>query len=79
MLCKYRHIFGVEGQGVHSVRILNIAVIDLLATLLVGALISHYFKFNLYLTWGVLLLLGILVHRLFCVNTTINKNIFGSV
>lgn len=79
MLCKYRHILGVEGEGVHSIRILNIAVFDLLATLLVGVLIAHYFKFNLYLTWAVLILIGILVHRLFCVNSTINKSIFGIV
>lgn len=50
MLCKYRHIFGVEGTGVHSIRILNLAVVDLLATLLVGALIAYYLKVNLYLT-----------------------------
>lgn len=79
MLCDYRHIFGVEGQGAHSIRILNIAVVDLLATLLVGALIAYYFKFNLYLTWLVLLIVGILVHRLFCVNSTINMLIFGKV
>jgi len=79
MLCDYRHIFGVEGTGVHSIRILNIAVVDLLATLLVGALIAYYIETNLYLTWLVLLILGILVHRLFCVNSTINTFIFGKV
>jgi fatty-acid desaturase len=79
MLCKYRHIFGVEEKGAHSIRILNIAVVDLLATLLVGALISYYFKVNLYLIWLILLVVGILVHRLFCVNSTINKFIFGKV
>jgi fatty-acid desaturase len=79
MLCKYRHIFGVEETGVHSIRILNLAVVDLLATLLVGALIAYYLKVNLYLTWVILLIVGIIVHRLFCVNSTINKFIFGKV
>jgi hypothetical protein len=79
MLCKYRHIFGVEGQGAHSIRILDIAVVDTLATLLVGALIAYYAKLNVYLVWLVLFVLGILLHRLFCVNTTINKTLFGTV
>ena len=79
MLCKYNHILGVESQGVHSVRVLNIAMVDVLATLLVGALISYYFKVNLYLIWLILFILGILLHRLFCVNTTINKLIFGVI
>jgi len=79
MLCKYRHIFGVEGEGLHSVRILDIAVVDTLMTLLVGAFIAYYAKLNLYLVWVVLFILGILVHRLFCVNSTINKTIFGTV
>lgn len=79
MLCKYRHIFGIEGQGVHSVRIANIAIVDLLATLVAGAFIARYFKLNIYGVWIVLLILGIIIHRLFCVNSTINKALFGTV
>jgi hypothetical protein len=77
MLCKYRHIFGEEGKGVHSYRIANIAVVDLGLTLLVGLFISKWFRVNLYWTWLTLIVLGILVHRLFCVDTTINQMIFG--
>lgn len=79
MLCKYRHIFGVEGEGMHSIRIFNIAVVDTLATLLVGAVIAAHFQLNVYKVWLVLFVLGILVHRLFCVNSTINKSFFGRV
>lgn len=78
-LCEYKHIFGEENTGIHSVRVLNVAVVDLLMTLLVGCYISYYSKVNLYLIWSILLVFGILVHRLFCVNSTINKLIFGKV
>jgi hypothetical protein len=79
MLCQYRDIFGKSGQGAHSIRILNIAVIDTLATLLVGALIAYYTGMNVYATWLGLFILGIFVHRLFCVNTTVNKWVFGQI
>ena len=79
MLCQYRDIFGKPTQGAHSIRILNVAVIDTLATLLVGALIAYYTGLNVYVTWLGLFILGILVHRLFCVNSTINKWVFGQV
>ena len=81
-LCQYRHIFGKEGEGAHSLRLFNVAIVDVVATLLVGALIC------VWVGWGikgfilviiVLFLLGIIVHRIFCVNSTINKAIFGVV
>jgi hypothetical protein len=79
MFCKYRHIFGVEGKGVHKYRFMNIAIVDLGLTLLIGVIISMVFNVNVIGVWIVLILLGILVHRLFCVNTTLNRLIFGNV
>ena len=82
MLCKYRDVFGKVGEGAHSYRIFNIAIVDLGLTLAVGLLIGYFYKFNIWQTiilCLILLLIGILFHRLFCVNTTINKLIFGKV
>lgn len=79
MFCEYRHIFGKENTGLHSVRIFNLAVFDILMTLVIGVLISYYYSLNLYIVWFSLFLLGIFFHRLFCVNTTINVSIFGSI
>lgn len=78
-LCKYKNVFGKEGEGVHSIRLFNVAVVDVLMTLLVCWIISIYF--NLQFFWVALcgFIIGILAHRLFCVNTTINKMIFGVV
>ena len=76
-LCKYKNIFGEPGKGVHSIRIFNIAVVDLLATLLVAYAISRIYKKITFLEASVfMLLLGIIFHHLFCVRTTIDKLLF---
>lgn len=89
-LCKYKNIFGEPGTGVHKYRIFDIAVVDTVLTVLIIALIIWvwYKKFSTVKTrkhvgWVVLFTtiivfsLGIFAHRLFCVNTTINKKLFG--
>jgi hypothetical protein len=79
MLCKYRDLFGVPGQGLHSIRLFNIALIDTLSTLLLGVILAYYFRLNVLWVWFGLFVAGILVHRLFCVNSTVNTLIFGRV
>ena len=83
-LCAYKDIFGVPGTGLHSYRIMNIAVVDVLATIIM-AFVIHQFILESWLDihwisiWWVLVacfLLGILAHRLFCVRTTADKLIF---
>lgn len=78
-LCKYRHIFGKEKEGVHSIRLFNIAVVDVVFTL-IGAWMISYFT-GVALVWCVIgvFVAAIIAHRLFCVNTTINTYIFGRV
>jgi uncharacterized membrane protein YcaP (DUF421 family) len=81
MSCPFKQfadIFGKPNEGVHSYRIFNIAIVDVIATLLGALLISYLFKVNFFLVAVLLFLLGIVLHRLFCVNTTINKFLFGS-
>ncbi len=76
---KYSEIFGKPNTGFHSFRVFDIAVLDLLGTILISGLISYTFNFNFFLVLFIALLLGIILHRLFCVDTTINKLIFGKV
>lgn len=78
-LCQYRHIFGKEGEGVHSIRLFDIAVVDYIMTYLAAYIISRYYEVSFIITSTVLFLVAILFHRLFCVNTTVNKMIFGVV
>lgn len=78
MLCQYKDILGKVGEGVHSYRIFNIAIFDVILTI-IAAFIIHLFipKYNFIFILLVLFLLGIILHRIFCVRTTIDKLIFN--
>ncbi len=81
-LCQYKNIFGEPNTGIHTVRIFNIAIFDVLGTIIGGILIQFFllriFSFYIDLTLIIIVLfgLGILLHRLFCVRTTIDKLLF---
>jgi len=75
-LCPYRHALGVEGQGVHSWRVANIAMADVLMTVLAAWGFAWFFSWNYGWTLLGLFLLGIVLHRMFCVRTTIDKLLF---
>ena len=75
-LCKYKNILGVPGQGPHSYRIFNIAIVDVILTIILAYIISYLFKISFVKTSIILFILGILLHRLFCVRTTIDKLLF---
>ena len=75
----YSNIFGKPNTGVHSYRIFNLAIVDIILTIIGAFLISYLFNFNFIMCLLILFILGILLHRLFCVNTTINKFIFGEI
>ena len=76
---KYSDIFGKPNTGFHSFRIFDIAVNDLLGTILISGLLAYSLNYNFFIILFITLLLGIILHRLFCVDTTINKLIFGKV
>jgi hypothetical protein len=72
-LCKYKAIFGKPNEGVHSYRVFNFAIVDVLATLLVAYIISTVYKYSFLYTSAILFLLGIFMHSLFCVDTQVAK------
>lgn len=72
-LCYYRHIFGKEKEGLHSYRFMNIAIVDVLLTFIGALVIAYYFKLNIILVFIILIILGTLIHYIFCVETTITK------
>ena len=78
MLCKYKNIFGKVGEGVHSYRIFNIAIVDVILTFLLAFIIQLLLpKYNYYHILILLFILGIILHRMFCVKTTIDKLLFN--
>ncbi len=83
-LCKYKDILGVPNQGFHSARLFGFARNDLLGTFGIAFLIAIIFYrktlLKSFLIISIILfILAILLHRLFCVNTTLNKMIFGII
>jgi len=77
MLCKYKDALGKPKKGIHSYRIFNIAIADVIMTIIGALIISYLFKFNFWITLIILFLLGIIAHRIFCVNTTVDKLLFS--
>ena len=75
-LHKYKNIFGEPGTGAHSYRIFNIAIVDVILTLLLSYLISYYFNVSFLWTCVAMFSLGIFAHHIFGVKTTLDKALF---
>jgi len=79
MLCQYKDLFGKVGQGIHSYRFFNIAIADVLLTILAAYIIYIFLpKYNFFLILFILFILGIILHRIFCVKTTVDKLLFDN-
>jgi hypothetical protein len=81
-LCKYKDALGKLGKGVHAIRLFNIAIIDVIMTIIgakfIQIIANMIFEINIsYLKYmSGLFIIGIVLHRLFCVRTTIDKLLF---
>ena len=85
-LCKYANALGEPGKGIHSIRLFNIAVVDVLLTIILALVFALFFKYAIKLeaTFTIifiinlvsLFILGIILHKIFCVRTTIDKLLF---
>jgi len=74
-----KNIFGKPNKGIHSYRFLDIAIIDVILTIIGAIIITKIIKINFFIVLILLFILGIILHRIFNVNTTINKMIFGTI
>ena len=75
--CKYSNVLGEPGKGAHSIRLFNIAVVDVLLTIILAYILSKVFNVSFGLMLVFCFLLGIVLHRIFCVKTTIDKIIYN--
>jgi len=83
MACRYNldTYFGKVGEGVHSYRVFNIAIVDVIATI-IGAFLIYlvmpyiYKPIRFIYILIALFLLGIILHRVFCARTTIDRLLF---
>ena len=74
-LCKYKDIFGKPATGVHSYRVFNVAIADVIGTILIAYIFSLLTKVNFLWSLLIFFILGELMHFIFCVDTTFTKNI----
>ena len=75
MSCPFKDIFGKPGEGVHSYRILGMAAVDWITTLLGAMLIAWKTNTNFFIVFAGLVILGEFMHWYFCVDTAVMKMI----
>jgi len=75
-LCKYKDLFGIPGQGIHAFKIYGISVWDTLITIACALVIAWTTGWGYWQTIIGVFLLGIVVHKLFCVRTAVDKMLF---
>lgn len=76
MSCPYKNMFGQPGKGVHSWRLFDIAIVDVVGTVAIAwgvAAIAGWDPVSTIL-WA--FVLGVLAHWVFCVDTTVHKFFF---
>jgi hypothetical protein len=77
---EYATLFGNVGEGVHGYRLFDFAIVDVLATIFGAYLLYRWLKYHSWMSffWVLALLfaLGITLHRLFGVRTTIDRLLF---
>jgi hypothetical protein len=71
VFCKYKDIFGKPSEGAHSWRVFGFAGVDVFATAFVAVLLSLVVG-GVISNFIVLIVLGIIMHHFFCVETKLN-------
>lgn len=74
MLTPY---FGQPNAGIHSYRIFNIAIMDVIASIIGAIIISFTFNIKIWYSIIGVFAMGIILHRLLCIPTTVDKFLFG--
>ncbi len=75
-LCKYKDALGQPGTGIHAYRVANIAIADVIMTLVVAYAIAVLFNVSFAYSAVAMFIAGIIAHRIFCVRTTVDKMLF---
>ena len=73
MSCPYRDIFGKVREGPHSYRILDVAVVDSVLTILLALVLQKIFfqNFSFLKVLAVTFIVGELMHWYFCVDSKV--------
>jgi hypothetical protein len=77
-LCKYKDTLGELRKGPHKIRdpVFDTALTDVISTIIGAGVISWYMNYQFISVLLILFILGIILHRIFCVRTQIDKFLF---
>jgi hypothetical protein len=80
-LCEYKDLFGKPMEDLHAYRIpiVNLATVDVVITAAAAYGISQYYNSSFWMVLVILFIIGIASHKIFCVDTQLNKYIFGTL
>ena len=67
---KYSGIFGNPSEGIHKYRLLDVALVDYVLTILLAIFLSKLTKIPLVISTIIMFVLGIILHMLFGINTS---------
>lgn len=67
---------GLPKEGIHSYRLFNVAYVDVTMTIIGALLLAWVMKWSYLKTIVGMFILGIGLHRMFCVRTTLDKLLF---
>ena len=70
---NFSDIFGAPNTGLHSLRLFDTAMVDYLLSILFSMYITQYNKIPMVINTIVVLLIGVLMHYIFGVNTNTLK------
>jgi len=69
-LKKYNNLFGVPNTGIHKIKLGDTSIIDYIGSILIAIIISYYSNIPLVITTIFILIIGIIFHLIFGVNTS---------
>ena len=75
MFCAYKDSLGVPGEGVHAQRIGGLAFWDIIGTIILILGLQAATGVSLWIVTAVMLLFVVFIHKLFCVDTALNKEL----
>ena len=74
-LCVYKDSLGVPGKGPHT-HFMGVAWRDVVYTIIGGTILAFLMEWNIFYSIVGVFIVGIILHRLFCVRTTLDKLLF---
>ena len=77
-LCQYKNVLGVPREGIHRLRdpIFDTALNDVIMTIVIAFVISWGLNYQFGVVLLIIFVLGIILHRTFCVRSTVDKFLF---